>query len=283
MVNISGWQYYNHALVPDVAPDSEVDISMIESGDIWNVCNKKAILARWTSNFDCGYETEWWYVIKDTPFNIADIKAKRRYEINKGNKNFYVKKINPSDYLEELYRVQITAYSAYPKKYRPVVDKMSWQNKIKNSWMTSDIYVFGAFSKETNEFCGYAKLSKKATCINFEILKTDPSFEKYSINAAIVAYILDFFRKELEDIYYICDGARNIQHETAFQNYLEKYFEFRKAYCNLNVVYRPGLNVIIKFLYLFRNVLLKFDNISFIHKLNGVLTMENLIRKQKRR
>lgn len=44
--------------------------------------------ARWTDNFDCGYETEWWYCIKDEPFDISKINSKKRYEINKGKKNF---------------------------------------------------------------------------------------------------------------------------------------------------------------------------------------------------
>lgn len=45
----------------------------------------KPYLARWTSSFDCGHETNWWYVIKDTPFDINELKKKRRYEIRKGN------------------------------------------------------------------------------------------------------------------------------------------------------------------------------------------------------
>ena len=39
------------------------------------------LLARWTEDFDCGYETEWWYVIKDTPLDLSKLKKKRRYDI----------------------------------------------------------------------------------------------------------------------------------------------------------------------------------------------------------
>lgn len=283
MLDISGWHYYNHAFLPDNEPDKEVDTALIKSGKIWKYRKEKAILARWTSNFDCKYETQWWYIIKDKPFDISAIKAKRRYEINKGKKNFYIQRINPLNFLEELYEVQIAAYSAYPEKYRPTVDKYIWQKNIKENWCSSNIHVFGAFFRETDEFCGYAMLSKKSSCINFEILKTVPSFEKYSINAAIVMHILSSFEEELRNKYYICDGERNIQHETSFQDYLEKYFEFRKAYCHLNIAYRPGLKIIINFMYLFKGLLEKFDGISFVHKLNGVLTMEKLIRKQERR
>ena len=56
---------------------------------------KKALFARWTSEFDCGYETNWWYVIKDKEFDLSALKSNYRYKINKGNKNFDVRVINP--------------------------------------------------------------------------------------------------------------------------------------------------------------------------------------------
>ena len=64
-------------------------------------------MARWTVDWDCGYETGWYYVIKDNVFDIDVLKAKRRYEIKKGCKNFTVRKIHPEDYKTELLQVQI--------------------------------------------------------------------------------------------------------------------------------------------------------------------------------
>lgn len=66
-------------------------------------------------------ETSWWYVIKDTPFDIHVLKAKRRYEINKGLKNFDVRIINANDYAKELYKITKSAYLQYPDKYRPSI------------------------------------------------------------------------------------------------------------------------------------------------------------------
>ena len=50
--------------------------------------------------------------------------------------------------------------------------------------------------------------------------------------------IKEEFSQKIGKNFYICDGERNILHETSFQNYLEKYFGFRKAYCKLNLKYR---------------------------------------------
>ena len=51
-----------------------------------------------------------------------------------------------------------------------------------------------------------------------------PETEKLGINGAIVARILEDYTEKGQFSKYICDGARSIQHETAFQDYLEKYF-----------------------------------------------------------
>ena len=35
------------------------------------------LLIRWTTNFDCEEKTEWWYCIKDTPFDINSKNLKK--------------------------------------------------------------------------------------------------------------------------------------------------------------------------------------------------------------
>ncbi len=69
-------------------------------------------------------------------------------------------------------------------------------------------------------------------------------------------------------------------HETHFPDYLEKYFGFRKAYCKLHVMYAPKYKSLIKLLYPFRRIFKKFDSVGKVHQLNGVLTMEEIVRRQ---
>ena len=78
---------------------------------------------------------------------------------------------------------------------------------------------------------------------------------------------------------YVCSGHRNINHKTNTQEYKIKRFGYRKAYCCLRIEYRPGVNVLIKVLFPFRKIFEKFDKITLVHQLNGVLKMEEIIRK----
>ena len=273
---MSDWKYYNHAMIPIYAPHEEHDFGKTDFRKLWKE-NKKALLARWTTDFDCGYETNWWYVIKDEPFDLTNLKAKRRYEVNMGLKNFDVRPIDPTQYREELYEVQVAAFSAYPQKYRPTIDRTAFIKGV-DGW--SKCHLFGAFFKESGELVGYALLQEKdESFVNFSVQKTIPRFEKFAINAALVEGILNYYTDFLSGGGIICDGARSVNHETAFQDYLEKYFEFRKAYCRLHIEYRPKIRWIVKCLFPFRNLLKKYDGIGAVHKINGILKMEEILRQ----
>lgn len=280
-MNIEGWRYYNHAAIPTTEPQEEVNFHPIKDKTIWKIGGGTALLARWTSDWDCGEETNWYYVIKDDPFDINSLKAKRRYEIKKGNRYFFVRKIDPDNYVDELLDVQIKAFSSYPESYRPTdLNRENLEKSIKQ-WKKDSWDVFGTFSKANESLCGYSVLNPRKTEIEFQIEKTDPTTERDGINAATVNGILEYYASDIKNGKYICDGEKPIYHETHFQDYLIKYFGFRKAYCRLNIAYKPGMNLVVKILYPFRKLLRKYDNKSSVHKVNGVLRMEEIVRSEK--
>ncbi len=282
MAEIYGWDYYKHAYLSTNAPHEDVDVSAIESGEFWNNANKSAYFARWTSEYDCGYETEWWYVIKDEPFDITALNSKKRYKINRGKKYFDVYQIDPSKYKDAIYQVQVEAYSDYPEKYRPTVNKERVFSVIENDWAISNVKVFAAFHRESGDMAGYIQLLTKGKCIESIAQKAIPKYEKFQVNYALLAAVLDDHAMDLSNGSYICVGSRNVVHETAFQDFVEDIFSFRKAYCKLNVSYNPSYKAFIKILYSFRKILKKFDSVGVVHKINGVMKMEEIIRKQER-
>lgn len=277
MSEMTGWEYYKRALLPTTPPDEPVDTTLIESGEIWK--GTDAFFARWTSDFDCGYETPWWYVIKTEPFDIGTLNAKKRYKVNRGSRYFDVRQIKPEEYLEEIYRVQVEAYKDYPEKYRPTVDKEKLFRTIQTEWTSTEIMVFGAFHRESGDLDGYIQLSVTGKCIYSNAQKAVPAQEKYQINYALLAGVLDTLRPMLESGYYISVGSRNIQHETAFQDFVEDIFGFRKAYCKLHIAYHPKLRWMIPALYRMRGILKKLDHVGLVHKINGVLVMEEFLRQ----
>lgn len=92
----------------------------------------------------------------------------------------------------------------------------------------------------------------------------------------MVVAIVEDYNDRLGKHFYINDGARSIRHETAFQDYLEKYFGFRKAYCKLNIMYRFPLGIMVSVLYPFRNRISADGKLGSL--ISGVLKMEELSR-----
>jgi hypothetical protein len=85
------WGYYNHALLPTTAPHEEADVAALDNPETWKPKGGgRPLFARWTSHFDCGYETEWWWCVLDKPFDISALKNKRRYVVKQGIQNLYI-------------------------------------------------------------------------------------------------------------------------------------------------------------------------------------------------
>lgn len=187
-MKIDGWKYYKHAALPSTPPHINPNLDPIVNRTIWRIDGGFTLFARWTTDWDCASETEWWYVIKDSPFDINSLKSKRRYEINKGLKNFYIKEINPIDYGAELFEVARLAYETYPISYRPNISYSSFSKEIEQ-WKFYKVY--GAFSKENHSLCGYACLQKNDVYIDFCVMKAIPSLENKGLNAAMVYSILN--------------------------------------------------------------------------------------------
>lgn len=272
------WRVYNHCLISNKMPHEDKKEEEIYTLEKWK--DKGTLLARWTSDFDCGYETEWWYCLKDDKFDISTLKSKRRYVIKKGVDNFDIKVIDHTMYFDEMYEVYRDALLEYPKKYQSIRLKEEFIKFYSKS--DSNIYM-GVWDKETKEFSGYVICSKiqneKETIINLQTVKVKRSAQKKEINAAIVNFIcLQFLNGE--KVKYIFDGERNIKHITNYQEYLIKYFGFRKVYCKLNIKYKPMMKLAVNILYPFRKIL-KNTNNKMLYNIYCILMQEQIRRSFK--
>ncbi len=232
----------------------------------------RAIMAKWTEQFDCSEQTEFWWVILDKPFDIMSVKAKRRYEINKGVKNFYTEKIIPLEYREELYNVYCESLEGYKK---PAVQSKKDFYKCCERWSQQlNCSFFGVFSRKDNCLCGYSDCwmnsSSDRKCIAISSLKTRVSAERDNVNFALIYGITEYFNKDIENGAYLYDGSRTVLHETHFQDFLIKYFGFRKAYCYLRLEFRGIVKALINILFPIRQLIPKVGKVK---QLCAVLTL----------
>lgn len=98
----------------------------------------------------------------------------------------------------------------------------------------------------------------------------------------IGARCLEFYENKLQQGILILDGERNIFHQTNFQDYLIRYFGFRRAYCNVHVRYPEGIRQVVNILYPSRNIIKRLKG-KLAHKIYAVLLMEEIVRRQNKK
>src|SRR5262249_10166963 len=102
-----------------------------------------------------------------------------------------------------------------------------------------------------SKLAGYMKCIVGADYIACVVLKLDPAYL-----SARIAYVLkdSFLRKYVAEEGKVAhDGFRAVSHETNAHDFFLR-FGYRRAYCDLQVCYRPVLGAMVRVLYPFRRV-----------------------------
>lgn len=272
------WKYYNHMIVPDCEPKANIMLNKADKKALFARFNK-AYLIRYTSNLD-QFHGDWYYCVKDSRFDFEGLKSKRKNVLRKAQKNFTVKEIDPIAHIAEFYEIindanQGYSYAIAMQDMETITQRCQALHAFPNS------FFLGAFSSECNQLVGYLWVMKNGKCLNLVEQHCIRAYEKQECNAALVMKLCEIYNDlYFSDGYYLCDGERTISHETKFQDYLEKYFGFRKAFCRLHVHYRFPFSLLVKFAYpLFAcfQSLFKTPRLSAI---KAVMTIEQIRRKQ---
>lgn len=87
--------------------------------------------------------------------------------------------------------------------------------------------------------------------VNYQTMRAIPQYQK---QYALYALIFEMNRYYLDEkkYKYVTDGARSISEHSNIQPFLEEKFKFRKAYCKMNLVYKPWFGMVVKILFPFR-------------------------------
>ena len=81
---------------------------------------------------------------------------------------------------------------------------------------------------------------------------------------------------------YVNDGSRTLSHKTKIQDFLIRKFNFRKAYCELRIVYSKKLSLIISVLYPIR-IFFSLLNFGIFVDINLILKQESIKRSFEKR
>lgn len=276
----NSWLYSSRHLIVNGGPHKSPDLDYIRTGRAW-LDYPQAVCATWCSDFDKIRDGNYWFVIKDSPFDTSKLKAKRRYEITKGIRNFGVRVVDDTVSIsDELYDVYMESLKGYTGEDVQPMTKHEFQRWISTLGKNRGGHLlFIVSTKETNRICGFAHVILYPEWAAFSTMKTIPEYERLGVNAALVAGILDYLAPQLTtDGFYFSDGGRTLFHQTAFQDYLEKYFLFRKAYCKLNMAINPKYKLLVFIASKMMIFLKPFSCFNLIRGLIVLLKMKKIAR-----
>ncbi|MAW21301.1 MAG: hypothetical protein CMD16_02755 [Flavobacteriales bacterium] len=262
------WRKYNGALIPNTPPHIEVDLECIGK----KIVEDGAYFARWTTNFDCNKETNFWYIINDTPMLIKDYSKNTRSKIRRGLKRCKVKLVNK----EEIKKSGFLAYSKAFLRYKTNIYPKTY-NEFKNEIdRLEGIWHFWAIYSSDNILIGYSQNRIFENYCDYSTVKFHPDYLTLYPSYALFFTMNNYYLNQ-QKFKYVNDGAKSMSHDTNIQNFLTQKFKFRKAYCKLHLQYRPVLRVIINILFPFRLMISKIQ-FGIFKKINVLLNHENIIR-----
>lgn len=276
---MQGWTYYNHAAVPTCAPHLDADTTPIETGAIWKM-QGSPLLARWTTDFDCGYETNWWYMVRYGPFDVEQLSKSARKHIRQALKKCTVKRLEAAEYLDGLFDVYQAAFEKYENADNQT-DQEAFLKSCRAS-MEEGCEYWGGFDAETGTLIGYMCVYPFETHAELRTTKLDPAWLQLRVSDALYHGVLTHYLNE-QGKRYVSSGSRNINHVTNTEDYKIHAFDYKRAYCKLHIAYNPKIRWIVKLLYPFRKLLLALDSITKVHQVNAVLKMEELVRQDQKK
>lgn len=266
------FKYYNHSLIFDCNNDEIFAYTGEELRDAFKKY-KKALFLIFTSHFDCGHDTGWYYVIRDSSENhLNQLSPKHRKNLKRIFKFVECKMIVASDYAERIKEIGISATKGY-KNYHDN-QKFGYSDKR---------IIVGAFQKNTNNLIGYSIIGINRNQVSIMGEKVDCDYRQLGVSYALNDYIINKYLIENHNGggVFITNGQKTIIHNSKHNQFLIDNLGFRKAYCYLHIVYRPIMKIIMPVVRLCGPVLKLFDNCHRIHLVNALLYMDKIVREQK--
>ena len=189
-----------------------------------------------------------------------DYKSNHRNQIRKGLSNCEIVKLDFNKHREKIYDIYKSNMVSYGRDF---VDEFDFGISIDNETNLKDaIEYYGSFVG--SELVGYSKnlLNKSSSMVFYETINIYPEYKRNYISYALI-HRMNFDYLNEHSYKFVCDGSRNLLHETGIQNFLISKFKFRKAYCDLQLIYNWKVRVLLYILWPFRSSIFKLKHKVF--------------------
>lgn len=246
-----GYSIYKHCLVWDGPAPDETKLTGLEAKHLL-FSRRDAWMLRNIYDWDCSEETNFWFIIKDN-YSENDYTKKTRKYIEKANTRFEYKIIDVDTYRKNAYDVYEAAFSHYRVNDGSHQSRDEFEAGSKN--IGNNVDIWGAIDRETGRIEAYSICKRSGNIINFQTSKGNPEFlPKYYIMYGLYDARNRYYFNTLK-VKIVISSARSITEHSNIQNFLIEKFAFRRAYCRIQIFYKPWFAFFIKLLFPFRKII----------------------------
>jgi len=266
------WKETQGALMPILQMKGYKGLSLFEAKAILK--DTKTYFIRWEESFDRLENSPWWSVINDSNCDIHSLSAKTRSKVRKGSKHYVAEIVSRDVISNECYSVYVSAFDRYDT-HECIISKKEFDDAINNLPQETEFWIVR--DRETGEPTAFSEnYVANNVCAYITTWYTPASLKKYSSYFLIQKMTSHYL--ERKDIDYVSNGTRNISHDTNAHELLERRFNFRKAYSELNIVYCLPLKILIKVSYPLRKLIERIP-LPLFRKVSILLAQEEIRRK----
>lgn len=244
--------------------DKEICLS---SDHIRYLLSKGGLLVRNLYDFDTA-SSVFWYVIKDSDSDdYCGHNTQKR--IQKSLSLLSFERIEKNRFpFREAYFVMNANYQFYKTK-QSIPSYSAFEERFKQMDDSYDLWI--ARENGSGELVAWSIRRRCDNYCEYQTIKANPKYFSTAFPFYGMYYVCNEYYLKTLHLKFVCDGARSVTNHSNVQNFLEEKFNFRKAYCQLNVVYQWWLKPIV-------NVLFPFRKIIPNNKIKALLNLEAMKR-----
>lgn len=242
---------------------------MLNRQECSELLSRGGYLIRNIYNWDKPEPGSFWYIVKDKFEGFDELPAKVRNQVRKALKT-YEYRIVSKEWMRENGLILFNKSRERFGGKELQINETEWDEKIglehAEFWVGFDcesgIPATFAINQVFDDYSSYA------------IMGISPDFPNSTYPMYGLIFEMNRYYLEGCRVKFVTDGARTISGHSNIQSFLEEKFKFRKAYCDLQLVYRPAFGLLIKLLFPFKK-LIKEKSITAL--LNQEAMARNLI------
>lgn len=232
-------------------PKNIVFSSKLEKAKCKNILSKGGWFVRNTYNFDKKVKSSFWYVVKDVFGGLDELTSKKRNQVKKSLRTYEFKIINIDEFKRFGLDIENRARVHYAVK-AAMMNKKHFEARLQREVKEGGYEYWGVYKRDTQELVGFSINKNMYGYCFYEYIRILPECLGNTYPYYGLFYTMNKYYLEEMGAKFVSDGSRSITEHSNIQPFLINTFNFRKAYCDLQVEYKWWLKIFVTILFPFR-------------------------------